>query len=210
VSPGLPIGAFAYSRGLEGAAHAGWVNDSTTCREWILGVLEHVYTALDGAVFWRMLNALGAQDEMGFLHADARLAASRESREMQLEDRRMAESLLSLLRESEVALAQKYADMRLTFPASFAIAAYHWKIPPLVALKGLMWTVVEAQVASAIRLRAIGHIAGQHILIDAVPVIERSAAFAAEIADSEIGNVGISLAMASAWHETQHSRLFRS
>lgn len=210
VSPSLPIGAFSYSRGLEFAVHAGWVPSEPTVRDWILGTLENVFAALDGALFWRMIQALYREDRAGFTYANAWLAASRESREIQLEDRRMGEALISLLRELDVARAQSYAGTELTYPASFAIAARHWDVAPLPALKGLMWTMVEGQVGAAIRLVPVGHIAGQSILIDAVPVIERSAALACTIEDDEIGNLSVAAAMASAWHENQYTRLFRS
>ena len=64
--------------------------------------------------------------------------------------------------------------------------------------------------AAAIRLVPLGHTAGQRILIDGVETIERSVALARSLDDSQIGNVSVGMAMASAWHETQYSRLFRS
>jgi urease accessory protein len=210
VSPGLPVGAFSYSRGLEWAVHAGWVPNEAAAREWILGTLENIFAVVDGALFWRMIEALYGEDHARFEHANAWLAACRESREMQLEDRRMGEALLTLLDELGVPAAKAHARSALTYPASFAIAARHWNVAPRPALRGLMWTVVEAQVAAAIRLVPLGHVAGQRILIDAVPVIGRSAARAIALDDAGIGNLSPALAMASAWHETQYSRLFRS
>lgn len=210
VSPSLPIGAFSYSRGLEFAVHAGWVHQEATARDWILGTLENIFAAVDGALFWRMIQALYREDRAGFTYANAWLAASRESHEMQLEDRRLGEALLSLLRELDVARAQSYAGTELTYPASFAIAARHWDVAPQPALKGLMWTMIEAQVGAALRLVPLGHISGQRILIDAVPVIERSAARASTLEDDAIGNLAVAAAMASAWHENQYTRLFRS
>jgi urease accessory protein len=210
VSPSLPIGAFSYSRGLEFAVHAGWVHGDATARDWILGTLENIFASVDGALFWRMIQALYGEDRAGFTYANAWLAASRESREMQLEDRRLGGALISLLKELDVARAQSYAGTELTYPASFAIAARHWNVAPLPALKGLMWTMVEAQVGAAIRLVPLGHISGQRIMIDAVPVIERSAARASTLGDDEIGNLSVAAAMASAWHENQYTRLFRS
>jgi urease accessory protein len=56
----------------------------------------------------------------------------------------------------------------------------------------------------------LGQTAGQRILIDAVEVIERTVQQAQSITDDEVGNVAPALAMASAWHETQYSRLFQS
>jgi urease accessory protein len=210
VSPSLPVGAFSYSRGLEAAVRAGWVVDEATARDWIHGTLEHTFAALDGALFWRMMQALHEGAHARFQQADAWLAAGRESSEMQLEDRRMGEALLRLLVDLEVPLARRYADSGLTYPAAFAIAAHRWDIAPAPALKGLMWSVVEGQVAAAIRLMPLGQTAGQRILIGAVEMIERSAAFARTLDDGEIGNVSVAMAMASAWHESQYSRLFRS
>ena len=210
VSPSLPVGAFSYSRGLEYAAEAGWVHDEATAREWIHGTLENTFAVLDGALFWRMSEALAKDDADGFVSADAWLAAGRESRELQLEDRRMGEALLRLLADLDVPRAQAYLGQPLTYPAAFAIAAHHWNVTPAAALKGLMWTIVEGQVAAAMRLVRLGHTGGQRILIDAVPVIERAVSTARSLEDDEIGNVSVALAMASAWHETQYSRIFRS
>jgi len=210
ISPSQPVGNFSYSRGLEPAVHAGAVHDEHTASAWILGVLEHSYALLDGALFWRMAHALDQDDRTAYLAANAWLAAGRESRELELEDRRTSESLLRLLIDLEVRRAREFSALRLTYPASFALACAHWELPPPTALRGLLWSVVEAQVAAAMRLVPLGHTSGQRILIAAMPVIERAAGRAMTVSDDDIGNVSPALAMMSAWHETQYSRLFRS
>lgn len=210
VSPSQPVGAFSYSRALEWAVHAGTVKDEASAASWIFGLVDHSYAALDGALFWRMAHALLGGDQAAFLKADAWLSAARESREIELEDRRMGESLLQILRELDVPAAQALADRKLGFPAAFALAAVHWRIAPEDALRGLLWSVIENQVTAAIRLVPLGHTAGQRILVASPPVIERAAQKAASLSDDEIGNAAPAMAMASAWHETQYSRLFRS
>ena len=40
VSPALPIGAFAFSQGLESAFELGWVSDEPSLSQWLSGVLE--------------------------------------------------------------------------------------------------------------------------------------------------------------------------
>lgn len=210
ISPSLPVGAFSYSRGLEAAVAARIVVDEASACDWILGTLEHSYAALDGALFWRMAHALKHDDTDRFLSWDALLAAGRESRELALEDRRMGEALLRLLHDLEVPLTRGAPARAVTYPAMFAIATHHWRIAPADALKGLMWSTVEAQVTAAIRLVPLGHTSGQRILVAAVETIERASQHAASLSDDDIGNVAPALAMASAWHETQYSRLFRS
>ena len=210
VSQGLPIGGFSYSRGLEPAVLAGWISDELTARDWIFGTVQANVAQLDGALFWRMATALSAGDNERFLHTNAWLAAGRESCEFQREDRRLGEALLRLLVTLNVPLAENYQAQDLTYPAAFALATHHWQIAPTLALKGLLWVYVEGQVMAAIRLVPLGQTAGQRILIDAVEVIDRAVLHAQSIADEEVGNVAPALAMASAWHETQYSRLFQS
>ncbi len=195
VSPSQPVGAFSYSRGLEWAVHSGTVTNEESCAGWVFGLLEHSYAALDGAIFWRMVSALMQDNEAEFHRLNDWLGASRESSELELEDRRMGESLLTLLSELGVERARSFAsDQRATYPAAFAIAACHWNIAPVDALRGLMWSVVESQ----------------RILIAGAAKIERAVEKARTLNDDEIGNTAPALAMASAWHETQYSRLFRS
>lgn len=209
-SPSLPVGAFSYSRGLEAAVRHGWVTDEATAGTWILGVLEHSFAAFDGAMLPRLMRALERDDLDAFRACDEWLSSGRESMELQLEDRRMGEALLRLLRDLGVRHADALADAPLGYTAGFALAASHWNVAEGEALRGLMWSVVESQVAAAIRLVPLGQTAGQRILIAAGPTIERAAEKAETLPEDEIGNAAIGLAMASAWHETQYSRLFRS
>ncbi len=209
-SSSLPVGAFSYSRGLESAIDRGWVKDEQSAQEWILGVLENIYAVLDGPLFVRMMAALADNNRDAFLHYDNWLRASRESAELQLEDRRMGKALQQLLGDLAVPAAASYADRDLSYPAAFALAAQHWKVSPPQALHALMWSTLEGQVTAALRLMPLGQTSGQRIMIDSVDVIARSAARAAELTDDEIGNTAPSLAMASAWHEVQYSRIFRS
>ncbi|KAG0751046.1 hypothetical protein G6F22_022144 [Rhizopus arrhizus] len=73
-----------------------------------------------------------------------------------------------------------------------------------------MWSALEAQVTAAMRLVPLGQTSGQRMMIEAVETIARGAARAVQLSDDEIGNTAPMLAMASAWHEVQYSRLFRS
>lgn len=211
VSPLFPVGAFAYSRGLEWAVQAGSVRDEETARSWIFGVFAQSYAQLDAPLFWRMMQALDLDDAADFRAADDWLASSRESRELQAEDRRMAEALCRLLAELGPDDLQNRAGPSVrSYPAAFALAAKHAGVPAAAALAGLMWSVVEGQVAAAMRLVPLGQTAGQRLLAAAPGVVAAAAARAMRLADEDIGNVAPGLAMASAWHETQYSRLFQS
>jgi urease accessory protein len=210
LSASLPVGAFAYSRGLEYAVHQGWVADEASLRDWVFGTLEHTVTPLDGALFLRMMAALDAGDGDRFAALGDWLAAGRESRELQLEDRRMAEALITLLTDLGVPVAAQHGAGCMTFPGAFALAAHDLGVRDDAALAALMWGFCDAQVAAGIRLGAIGQTGGQRILAAVPALIGRCIRSAATLGDDEIGNLSVMLALGSALHETQESRLFRS
>lgn len=210
VSPTLPIGAFSYSRGLEAAVHHGWVTNEKQAEQWICGTLEHSFALLDAPLFMRMMAALRTEDYAAFLHADEWLQAGRESRELQMEDHLMGDALRRLLLDLGIDIARPFTDRKISFPAGFALAAAHWAIESRQALRGLLWMVIESQVSAAIRLVPLGQTAGQRIMIGVVDLVEACARIAEELPDDQIGNTTIGMAMASAWHEKQYSRLFRS
>jgi urease accessory protein len=210
VSPGLPVGGFSYSRGLEGAVASGWVVDEASAEEWVAGVLEHAVAPLDGAVLGRLHRAFAADDAGEALRWMAVLRASRESRELLLEDEQMGRALGRLLRSMGQCPAWLGPDVRTGFAAMFALAAVRWGIAERDARIGLLWATAEGQVSAALRLLPLGQTAGQRILARALPAIERCAELAAALGDDDIGNFTPGLALASAWHETQYSRLFQS
>jgi urease accessory protein len=65
-------------------------------------------------------------------------------------------------------------------------------------------------VSCAIKLVPLGQSAGQRILSALVPVVDRAVQTVLEIEDHQIGSFTPRLALGSALHETQYTRLFRS
>ena len=61
-SAALPIGAFAYSQGLEQAVAFGDVNGREAAGAWISGMLEHSVLSLDVPVLVRIQRALAEGD----------------------------------------------------------------------------------------------------------------------------------------------------
>lgn len=206
----LPVGAFAYSRGLEHAVHAGWVKDGPQVQDWIFGTLAHSFAPLDGAVFLQMVSALQNEDPEEFARLDALLAAARESHELLMEDRRMAEAMLVLLRDMNAPALREAAPSCTTYTGAYALAVHDLEVAAENGLYGLLWSVCEAQVAAAIRLGIIGQSEGQRILGEAPNALCACARVAADTPEEGIGNLSFMMATGSALHETQYSRLFRS
>jgi urease accessory protein len=211
VSPALPVGAFSYSRGLEPAVAADWVCDEQSAGAFILGVLEHAVCPLDGAVLCRLHRAWSERDQGAVLHWTRVLRAFRESCELLLEDEQMGIALGRLLTSLGVAGADaKVTAIPPSYTNMFALAAVHWGIDLPNAIAGFFFAYCEGQVSVALRLLPLGQTAGQRMLERAMPVVERCVERATSLDDAEIGNFCAGLALASARHETQYSRLFRS
>ncbi len=211
VSPALPVGAYAYSHGLEWAVSAGWVTDEAAVERWVGGLLADVWARVDVPVLLRLREAL----EPGAAGAVRRwaevLAASRESAELQAEDRSMGQSLARLLADLGIAEAAPWAsDPACALPLPWALASLHWRIATLASAAGLLWTYVEHQVSAAVKLVPLGQTAGQRLLGRLGEQIPAAVALGLALPDDEIGAAAPGLAIASARHETQYSRLFRS
>ena len=209
VSPALPVGAYAYSQGQEYAVDQGWVASLDEAEDWIAGVLRYSVGRLDLPVLWRLLAAAEQGDVESLLEWDDYLSASRESAELLLEDRQMGEALWRLLGELNIA-GEWPEEQAPSFATGFALAAKAWGIDPDRAMQGFGWSWLENQVAAAIKLVPLGQTDGQRLQIRLMPVLEEVVTLAMALSDDEIGAGLPGLAVASARHETQYSRLFRS
>jgi urease accessory protein len=208
-SPALPIGAYAYSRGLEYAVHAGHVHDADSTRSWIDGVLEHQLSTLDGPVLIRLYDAFqrGALDEVA--RWNHFLRAARESKETALEDRQLGLGLLRVLRDAGIAERTLLAQ-EATYAALFALACVHWQVARRSALVAYLFAFVETQITAASKLVPLGQSSGQRVMGALLERIEPLADEALSLRDDELGAYTPGLALASALHETQYTRLFRS
>lgn len=211
VSPALPVGAYAYSQGLEFAVEQGWVSSLGEAEEWIGEVMAHSLGGLDLPVLSRLYAAASDNNESQLLQWNDFLQAARESNELLLEDVQMGEALLRLLQDLELPQALSWPAQRApSFATMFAIAAVHWQVSLADSLDGLAWSWLENQVAAAIKLVPLGQTDGQRLLLRLMPRLSEAVVAAESLGDEELG-VGLPrLAMASAQHETQYSRLFRS
>ena len=210
-SPALPVGAYAYSQGLEYAVERGWARDEAGAGEWILGLLNHTMRRLDLPIFARLYQAWRAKDDETARRWNARLHASREAAELQREDHHLGAALARLLSDLGIVEAERWRSApRVCFATLFGLAAVKWEIPLPEAATGYAWAWTENQVTAATRLIPLGQTASQRLLVAAGPAIAAAVAEGLTLTDEEIGAAAPGLALAGALHETQYSRLFRS
>ncbi|WP_346301938.1 urease accessory UreF family protein [Halomonas sp. BM-2019] len=210
VSPALPIGAFAFSQGLESAFELGWVSDEASLGDWLEGVLEDGLTRCELPALSRLHAAWSEGDGEAVAAWDAWLAANRETAELAAEDARLGVSLKRLLGSLELLPAAPELPAGAGYVTLFAWAARVRGIPVRQALLGFAWAWLENQLAVACKALPLGHTAAQRIVERLRSALIAAVDEALALPDDALGPALPGLALASALHETQYSRLFRS
>jgi urease accessory protein len=209
-SPTLPVGAYAYSQGLEHAVDQHWLTDAESTQQWIIGVMQHAMVRVDLPVFSRLYSAQAEQQLDAFNYWNQYQLASRESSELQNEDLHLGNALLQLLSDLGVDSAVDHIDRQITYAAAFALACVQWNIKLDNGAAALLWSWADNQVAAATKLVPLGQTDGQRILVKCMECIPEAVSRGLAMRDTEIGFSSPALAIGSAHHEQQYSRLFRS
>jgi urease accessory protein len=211
VSPAVPVGAYHFSQGLEFAAQEGWVRDEASALEWILGIARHAAGTLDVPILLRMHRAWSCNQENTVTEWSARLVAARETSELRAEERHLGTALARVLIEIGIERARPWIGRAdTTYASMFALAAADGGLDEAAAAQGYLWNWAENQVLCALKLSMLGQSAGQRLLNEILRRIPSIVEAATRFADDDIGVATPSLGLASAWHEEQYSRLFRS
>ncbi len=213
MSPAFPVGAFAYSHGLEWAVDAGTVRDRESLVNWLGGILLHGAGHVDAALFAAAWRARAESDE-ATLDAVAVLAGAwRGTAELALETGAQGQAFAGMAAAAwgDETLAKFAArhDGKLSVPVA-AGAALAPDVPLPDALLAYLSAFAANIVSAAVRLVPLGQTDGQLALAALAPVVA-GAAKAAFDADLEtIGTATPMVDLASMCHETQYTRIFRS
>ncbi len=201
-SPALPVGAYSYSGGLEAAIEAGAVKDAASAARWIGDVLSHSVARMEAPLLARMM-----RDPDSIAHWNEMFLAGRETAELRAETVQMGYSLCRLLGDLGVPVP---ALDEPSYPAAYAAAVAAWGIEPPAALLAYLWSWAENQVMAAVKAVPLGQTDAQRLLLALGDRLEGVAGAALALEDDALGNFTPGLALLSATHETQYSRLFRS
>lgn len=211
VSPALPVGAYAYSQGLEYAIDSGWLRRPADIQAWLEGLLQHNLGNTDLPIVQRVYLAWAAGDTQALHYWNHYLGALRETRELLMEDEQLGQALLRLLIALEIpGLRDIVWQKPPSFASLFAIAGCVWQVPLESLLQGFAWSWLENQIAAATKLVPLGQTQAQQLLINIMPKVAPVCAQAQQLRDEDIGQGLPGLAMASCLHERQYTRLFRS
>jgi urease accessory protein len=215
-SPAFPIGAFAYSQGLEQAVECGWVEDAEGLRQWCRGVLLHHLALTDLPLVKQSMDlwasTLPAEEvatrAVALTHT---VLAFRETAELRAEELLLGRSLARALTHAGIVQASAFLDADdASYVVLFGLAATSWGVSVADALAGFAFAWLENQLAAATRVMRIGQLAIQSILGSLMSDIAAASENARLLPRAEIGYSSPGFFFASVGHETQYSRLFRS
>jgi len=213
-SPALPVGGFSYSEGLEPAVEAGLVHNEADAAAWLGHQLQLGLARADMPLLAAAFAAWQHADLERIAALNAWVRQTRESSELLQQTEQMGRSLVEWLRNREAADPRVPMLAALhpapTWPVAFALAAAQTGAPLRECLLAFAFGWAENMVQAAIKAVPLGQSAGQRILAQLSAAIPAAVEAALLTPDDERQAFAPMLAILSARHETQYSRLFRS
>lgn len=211
-SASLPVGGYSFSQGLEYAVDSGWIKNEAQVADWVRLVMHESLGQVDLPLLQRLMFAQQNNDKKLMTYWNAYALACRETDELRLTDTAMGDALLRLLRQLDIPLLleEKTKSKDISFLSGFAAASVHWQINTCDACVGFLWSWLENQIAAATKLVPLGQSSAQKLLVQLGAELDSVLERVNQIDDDNIGSSLPGMAMASSWHETQYSRLFRS
>lgn len=221
-SPALPVGGFSYSEVLEAAVDKGLVTNEAQASQWLTDQLLLSQTRSDLAVVAQAMAAWRHNDLPRVAELNTWVLTTRESSELRQQTQQTGRSLLEWLRQLPTPEAPAETGQRLerhlafardlppTWPVAFALAAAQTAAPVRDCVLACAFGWAENMAQAAIKAVPLGQTGGQRILARLLQAIPAAVDSAIALPDEQRQAFTPMLAILSAQHETQYSRLFRS
>jgi urease accessory protein len=209
-SPALPIGGFSYSEGLEASVESCGLDGEAAVGDWLVDQLHLSLARGDLSIVAQAIPAWRSTDRARIRALNDWVFQTRESAEFLLQTEQMGRSFIEWLKLHHADVASAFEDIPASYPIAFAFAASRTEAPARDACLAFGFGWAENMVGAAVKAMPLGQSAGQRILgrlAAEVPIAVDGALFL-----SADGRQAFSpmLAVLSAQHESQYSRLFRS
>jgi urease accessory protein len=214
LSPAYPVGAFAYSSGIEWAVQAGDIADAETLLAWLVTMLTRGSGINDAILFAHAHRAVTLGDNTALLGVAELAAALVPTRERYQETTTLGRAFVEVtIKAWPCSALAELQELRAGPPAySVAVAAAcaGHAIPLAPALYALLTSLCANWVSAGVRLIPLGHSDGQHVLNAIESTVAATAERALHATLDDLGGASFRADLASALHESQYTRLFRS
>jgi len=217
LSPAFPTGSYSYSHGIEWAVEAGDIHDRKSLVDWLEADLRYG-SGRNQAIFFMAAWRSATEDDCEKLLEIAELAAAfRGTSEFALETSQQATACLATLRRVWPdrlleSLSQLLSDLRIApvFSVVLGVRTARQDIQGTLALPAFLQSYLANLVTAGVRLIPLGQTDGQLAIAELEPAVLAVAAQAEQATIHDLGSAAFMVDLASASHETQYTRLFRS
>jgi urease accessory protein len=209
-SPALPVGGFSYSEGLEAAIDAAGITTEQAVSDWLADQLHLALARADLAVVAQAVPAWRQSDTARIQALNDWVFQTRESAEFLLQTEQMGRSFVEWLKLHHADVASVFEKLPASYPIAFAFAASRTEAPARDACLAFAFGWAENMIGAAVKAVPLGQSAGQRILGRLAAEIPTAVDHAITLSDDARQAFSPMLAVLSARHETQYSRLFRS
>lgn len=198
LSPGFPVGAFAYSHGLETAIDADVITDATSLQDWLADLLQ-----FGGARSDAVLLNMAYDGDAEKVDAQARAFAT--SAERLMETDLQGAAFCETVREvCNIDLG------RVCYPVAVGQTARAMGLDPELCTAMYVQAFIANLVAAAMRLVPLGQVDGQKVQTALKPQCAAIAKSCLGATFNDLHSCAWASDIASMRHETQYSRVFRS
>lgn len=214
LSPAYPVGAFAYSHGLEWAVETGDIRDAATLKDWVTDLIRHGGPFCDAVLLAHAWRALRDGSDVDLREVAELAAAFAPSRERQMETLNQGDAFMTATRAAWPTpkldrLATAW-DGRVAYPVAVGVSAAAHGLPLASTLSAFLTAVAANLVSAAVRLVPLGQTDGNRVLAGLVVEVRAAAQAAPDVPLDAIAGAALRSDIASMRHETQYTRLFRS
>lgn len=210
LSPSYPVGAYAFSHGIENAVEVDLVRIAADVTDWV-GTIVSSGNGYADLVFlaaaWEAVRANADLAEViEFAHAFQTTA------ELRTESVAQGSAFLSATRQAWPCTAFNALtnETPIVYPVAAGIAAAGHDIDKDLALQAYGHAFVANLVSAAVRLVPLGQTEGQHTLAALEPTVNEAVSRAVQTPLARVATSTLMVDITSMNHETQYTRLFRS
>jgi len=209
----FPVGAFAYSDGLEHAAAQGRVHDAATLAEWMEHFREMVFLPCEGLALMKCMTALKRNQFDELIRIDEELTAIRPGSAVRAASAGVGKRLLSLY--SSICGDKTFSSFVQRLPqcnaaAAYAVVFFHAGLQEREGALAFGYNRLAGIVSAGLRLIPMGHQQGQMLLTQFLDRLPETVDEIARIIDSPLRSFSPVLDIQQMNHQYLYSRLFRS
>jgi urease accessory protein len=217
LSPAFPTGSYSYSHGIEWAVEAGDIHNRKSLVDWLEADLCYGSGRNEAIFFIEAWRCAKENDCDKLLEIGELAGAFRGTSEFALETSQQATACFTTLRRVWPdplleTLSELLSEFRIAPVLSvvLGVRAAKQDIPAILAMPAFLQSYVANLITAGVRLVPLGQTDGQLAIAELEPAVLAVAAQARQATIHDLGTLGFMVDLASASHETQYTRLFRS